>query len=602
MRFFSICIITILFASCKADKKEDNGPDKKAAPVIDFVTANPFVIEDVSSNPSVELIVTCENELSSVQVIRVDGETENVVWRASAFSDLHSYTYNASFGANKNTTELKCIATDTFEQSTESSIEIQVSEDEPVGPIVPEPIGDADAFPGAEGFGRYTTGGRGGRVYYVTSLEDNNTEGTLRYAINQSGPRMVLFKVSGTIELKSRLQISNGDITIAGQTAPGDGICVKNYEFNIGADNVIIRFIRARLGDDKKEEADAMGGRYHSNIIIDHCSMSWSVDECVSFYSNTNTTVQWCLVAESLKNSVHTKEAHGYGGIWGGKNATFHHNLMAHHSSRTPRFGPGLETQGDELVDFRNNVIYNWSGNGCYGGEAMKINIVNNYYKPGPSTPTGSKRGRIYCADKKTGLSASDGFYPINEIWGQFYVDGNVIDASTSTGSSATACQNATNDNWTYGIYNQINSKYGITDEEKQALKADAALESGQIDTYSAEEAYTQVLQYVGCCLSRDELDARVILETQNGTATYTGSISGEAGIIDTPSDVGGYPVLNSTEAPVDTDRDGMPDEWEEAKGLNKNSADGVQKTLDDSYTNLEVYLNELVNDYMLQK
>lgn len=242
------------------------------------------------------------------------------------------------------------------------------------------------AFPGAEGFGAKATGGRGGRVIAVTNLDDSGP-GSLRAALDEKGPRMVIFRVSGNIALKSSLRLRNGDITIAGQTAPGDGICLQNYSLDLsGANNVIVRYLRIRPGDTSGKELDALGGRSGENIIIDHCSASWSIDECVSIYSGArNVTVQWCLISESLYQSLHGKGHHGFGGIWGGQDASWHHNLLAHHSSRNPRVvGKSI---GDQFLDLRNNVIYNWGYNSCYGGDGdVRVNLINNVYKPGPAT------------------------------------------------------------------------------------------------------------------------------------------------------------------------------------------------------------------------
>ncbi|WP_181307046.1 T9SS type A sorting domain-containing protein [Rufibacter sp. XAAS-G3-1] len=437
------------------------------------------------------------------------------------------------------------------------------------------------AFPGAEGFGRYTTGGRGGAVLEVTNLNDAGP-GSLRAAVNASGARTVVFRVSGTIALASSLTIKNPNITIAGQTAPGDGICLKNYPVTVDADNVIIRYLRFRMGDEAKQEGDAFGGRFHKNIIIDHCSMSWSTDECVSFYANENFTLQWSIISESLRNSAHTKGAHGYGGIWGGKNASFHHNLMAHHDSRNPRLGEeaGKAFALTDLVDVRNNVFYNWANNSIYGGEAMNVNIVNNYYKPGPATTKGE---RIISIDKNK-IPGTE----VYDIWGKFYIDGNVLEGSTR----------ATNDNWTYGVYNQFHNSYGtVSEADKAALRKDTPHAiAGNVTTHSAQEAYEHVLAKAGASLKRDAVDARVIETIRNKTFTAAGSNGSTKGIIDSQNDVGGWPTLNSLPAPADTDKDGMPNEWETKKGLDPaNPEDRNQDANADGYTNLEEYLNGLV-------
>ena len=439
------------------------------------------------------------------------------------------------------------------------------------------------AFPGAEGHGKYATGGRGGRVIYVTNLNDDTNPGSLRYALNQTGARIILFRISGTIQLKSNLGITKGDVTIAGQTAPGDGITLRDYPVDISADNVVIRFLRFRMGDVSNQEADALGGRFHKNIIIDHCSASWSVDECVSFYQNENFTLQWCIVSESLRNSVHDKGAHGYGGIWGGKNASFHHNILAHHDSRNPRLG---EYANDpfaltDLVDLRNNVIYNWQGNSCYGGEAMNVNIVNCYYKPGPAT---TKKDRIIAIDKNTTAGTA-----VYDTWGKFYINGNYMAGSAS----------ATADNWTYGVYPQYHSKYGtVSEAEKLAMRLNTPLDPGEVTTHEAVKAYEKVLDYAGASLTRDSVDKRIIREVRTGTATYMDGGNGSVkGIIDTQSAVGGWPVLNSAPAPSDSDSDGMPDSWETANNLKINDpSDALTSTVDGKYPNLEVYLAGLVS------
>lgn len=440
------------------------------------------------------------------------------------------------------------------------------------------------AFPGAEGFARGITGGRGGRVIKVTNLNDAGA-GSLRDAIGQTGPRIIVFDVSGTIKLLSRLLIKNGDVTIAGQTAPGDGICVSNYEVGVDADNVVIRFMRFRLGDEAQQEADAIGGRFRKNIMIDHCSMSWSVDECVSFYANENFTLQWCIIAESLRNSVHGKGGHGYGGIWGGKNASFHHNLMAHHDSRNPRLGEeaGKAFALTDLVDLRNNVIYNWGGNSTYGGEAMNVNIINTYYKPGPAT---SRKDRIVAIDKNK-IAGTEVF----DIWGKFYIAGNYLSASPA----------ATADNWGVGVYPHYHSSYGTVSElDKTTMRLGNPLAvANNVTTHTAENAYLRVLAYGGASYKRDAVDTRIVDNVRNGNYSHEGSNGSSKGIIDTQSDVGGWPVLASLPPLKDTDGDGIPDDWEIANKLDPNVSNAGKKNLSSVYDDVEVYINGLVKEIM---
>ena len=450
------------------------------------------------------------------------------------------------------------------------------------------------AFPGAEGHARYTTtGGRGGKVYHVTKLTDDGSTGTLRYAVRKSGVRTVVFDVSGTIELEGDLVISSGDITIAGQTAPGDGICLKNYPLRINADNVIVRFIRCRLGEAGNEACDAMEGQKHKNIIIDHCSMSFSTDECSSFYDNTNFTMQWCFIAESLKSSVHSKGNHGYGGIWGGKNASFHHNILAHHDSRTPRMcGSRYSNQAHlENVDFRNNVIYNWGNtNSGYAGEGGTYNFVNNYYKPGAATKQ-SIVARIFQPNADDGTNQQP-----KGVWGTFYVAGNYVDGTAPydnvrAGADKIAATNA--DNWN-GIH--PNTKNAPLPEE--GIKATNEYDAGSVTTHSAQVAYEKVVALAGASLSRDAQDERIAQEIVAGTYTYTGSKLGGLGIIDHTNDVGGWSELLSTNPPIDSDEDGIPDAWEQLNDLDLNDEDDASLAWHDGtgYTALEVYLHSLVD------
>ncbi|MNK11509.1 hypothetical protein D3C87_295510 [compost metagenome] len=436
----------------------------------------------------------------------------------------------------------------------------------------------AIAFPGAEGFGKIATGGREGRVIKVTNLNDAGA-GSLREAIAASGKRIIVFEVSGNIQLKSRLQISNGDVTIAGQTAPGDGICIQDYEMNVSANNVIIRYMRFRMGDLTRNEQDALWGRQRENIVIDHCSMSWSIDECSSFYANKNFTMQWCILSESLNKSFHEKDDHGYGAIWGGSSATFHHNLLAHHNSRNPRFdggsrsGTGNSPFGIDKVDYRNNVIYNWGANSSYGGENGEYNIVNNYYKAGPAS---TNRNRIMQISMET-----DNVATYSPGYGKFYVAGNIVTNSTAV----------TTDNWNGGV----NADSRLSTANFNLAKMSNPFTAEAITIHTAQQAYDMVLLYSGASYKRDAVDTRVTTEVKNGTNTYAGSKTGRLGIIDSQTDVGGWPQLNQTAVLKDTDGDGMPDAWEIANKLDPNKANANGRDLSSGYDNIEVYINSLV-------
>lgn len=429
------------------------------------------------------------------------------------------------------------------------------------------------AFPGAEGGGMYTTGGRGGDVYIITNLNDSGP-GSLREAVENFGPRTVVFAVSGTIHLESDLDIRYPDITIAGQTAPGDGITLADHWMEIKAPNVIIRYIRFRLGDQGDSDSDAFGGRYSKNIIIDHCSASWSIDEVMSLYGNDSTTVQWCIISESLYMSHHEKGAHGYGGIWGGSNTTFHHNLIAHHSSRNPRFAGG-ETSTCKDVDFRNNVIYNWGFNSVYGGENGTFNMVANYYKPGPATKS-SVRNRIV----EPGNTNSRWFIADNFVDGDAVVSGN---------------------NWFGGVQG--------SSANPNIIKVEEPFPFLPIHTDSAHVAFERVLAHAGASIPyRDPVDARVVEETRNGTATYEGrwyeikqglDPSPIRGIIDSVHQVGGWPELISLTAPQDSDSDGMPDEWESFMFLDPEDPEDRNEIAAGGYTMLEEYINSLADDWV---
>ncbi|MBQ0056343.1 MAG: pectate lyase [Bacteroidales bacterium] len=490
---------------------------------------------------------------------------------------------------------------------------------------------NAPAFPTAEGFARYTTkGGRGGVVRHVTNLNDSGA-GSLRDALSGSSAKIIVFDVSGYIDLKSDLNITS-NTTIAGQTAPGEGITLRYYTVKFtGCDNVICRYIRFRRSQikDINDGADATWGRNHKNIILDHCSFSWSIDEIASFYDNKDFTMQWCTLGEALANPGHSKGEHSYGGIWGGKGASFHHNFLCHMQNRVPRFnGARYEWKGGnneeyanpiqaERVDFRNCVMYNWGSGGCYGGPGGGyINMINNYYKAGPGTSTKNRVTTCSVANKTT--SKDNPAY-----WGYFsryYINGNYVTAGGA---------DAANYDWKGVAYDgglsTINGEKYIPDtlhyygEGVEYVKNSAGLDcvrlrldepiySAEVTTHDAETAYEKVLLYCGASYTRDDVDARYMEETRTGTTTYTGEVTKRKGIVDKIAEDGttvetqpNFPVLSNVTRPAgyDTDQDGMPDEWETLNGLNPNDAsDANAYTLDTEkgwYTNVEVYLNGIV-------
>jgi hypothetical protein len=431
------------------------------------------------------------------------------------------------------------------------------------------------AFPGAEGFGKYTSGGRGGKVLEVTDLNDSGP-GSLRDAIEQNYPRIIVFRISGTIMLQSDLNITNGNLTIAGQTAPGDGICIANHTTELKANNVIIRYLRFRLGDLSKEANDSFWGRDNENIILDHCSFSWAIDENGSWYDNKFFTMQWCINGESLYHSYHPKGNHGYGGIWGGMGATFHHNLIADNTSRNPRFNGARynSTFETELADFRNNVIFNWGFNSAYGGEAGNYNLINNYYKPGPATSS-SKKNRI--VNPSDTLNSSH--------FSKWYITGNYVEGDAQVSA----------DNWDGGVQPQYLTI------PLDTFKLEQPLPVYYVSTQSAQDAYNSVLESAGASFpKRDSVDLRIINEVKTGSAPFGASYNGgNKGIIDSQNDVGGWPLLHSNPAPADSDHDGMPDSWEITHNLNPNDPSDASNIDSNGYSMIEEYINSLVTSHI---
>lgn len=439
------------------------------------------------------------------------------------------------------------------------------------------------AFPSAEGYGRFALGGRGGRVIAVTNLADSGP-GTLRAAVEAEGPRTVVFDVSGLITLESRLVIKRPYLTIAGQTAPGEGICIRKYNVGmLGGTNVIVRYLRVRPGNISGTTLDGMGMASSEDCIIDHCSISWTLDEAFSSRGGKNITLQRTLISEALNEAGHKKypagTQHGYAASIGGDIGSFHHNLLAHCAGRNWSLAGGLEKKSSTYagrLDLRNNVVYNWKNRTTDGG-AHEVNFVNNFYKPGPATT-------FFFA-----LNAQYGGFPGTQ---QYFFDGNVMPG-------------------TFGLTNQEAGRKATT-ERGGSLPTNYSpwvkqpFFESYVKTQTAAEAFTDVLANVGCNFPKlDAHDQRIIAETCAGTAKYKGSKTGLPGLPDSQDDVGGwdnYPEVHRA-ADWDTDHDGMSDGWEKAHGLNpKDPADGNADLNGDGYTNLEKYLNSLVGEYTITR
>jgi hypothetical protein len=429
------------------------------------------------------------------------------------------------------------------------------------------------AFPGAQGAGAYTPGGRGGKIFEVINLDDSGP-GTLRSAFEAQGPRIVIFRVSGIITLKKVLTISNPYITVAGQTAPGDGICIRGQTTEINTHDVVLRYLRFRRGN-IKDRNDALGGYPVGNIIVDHCSASWGLDENLSLYRymkkmpdgttkkmpTENLTIQWCISSEALDLNNHA-----FGATWGGKNCSFHHNLFACNTGRNPSIGWG------DHFDFRNNVLFNWRHRTVDGGDASSmVNIVANYYKPGPAVNKGAIRYRI-CRPQHLDM------YTEAQRDGKWYVAENFVVGNPKV----------TSDNWAGGVqFDDVETEAEIKALIKKVC-ATSPFPAPDITQQSAERAYELILAGAGATLpKRDPVDTRIINIVRTDTPTYRN------GIIDIPSDVGGWPQYHSQPAPADSDHDGMPDTWEKKFGLKSSDpADGTMDADGDGYTNVEEWLN----------
>ena len=472
------------------------------------------------------------------------------------------------------------------------------------------------AFPTAEGFGKYASGGRGGEVVEVTNLLDdpsNPPAGSLRWALKQhSGkPITVVFRVSGIIDLKGHdLRSKRNDVTIAGQTAPGDGICLKGGCMNMGGSrNVIVRYMRFRqgiLGDDATYQPgvvdasnfipyQAFGLENGGQVIIDHCSFSWSAEEIVNLYDNDHTTLQWCIIDEGLYNAGHGKGNRSFGAVWGGKTATYHHNLLAHNYSRSPRIGSTTKNDLHMLLDLVNNVNYNWGRDiACYGGDnrygnqgLLQLNFVGNYYKPGPARPG---QNRSYFVNASF-CAKSDSYIGQEESYGEWHLSDNYMEGSYAE-------QNGFNtDNYKgFNIKDYTSQVAGLTLADMKSDHIDVG--EYAVATQTAAAAYESVLAKAGA-FPRDSHDARVVEDVRLGRADYYGSCGNGSvkGIIDKPSDSGGYPTYRTYGAVEDADHDGMADSWELANGFDPTNANDRNTVLKGGYTALEAYLCSLVGE-----
>lgn len=424
------------------------------------------------------------------------------------------------------------------------------------------------AFPGAEGYGRFAIGGRGGRVIEVTNLNDDGP-GSLRAACDAEGPRTVVFRVGGTIPLKSKIIIRNPYITVAGQTAPGDGICLRGFSFGcLGVHDAIIRYVRLRVGDESGKTLDGMGARAGDNIIYDHCSISWSIDEGFSSRQAKNITFQRCIIAEALNMSVHshyvgTGKGHSFAGSISGDIGSFHHNLLANCAGRNWSLAGGLDNSGHRLagrLDIRNNVVYNWVHRTTDGG-CLALNFVNNFYIPGPAS-------RVFTLQKPDPGDANRGM--------RIYMTGNLMEGHPGVNA----------DNWSAAV---------LEPGALAKVKSDAPLFESYVATQSPQAAYESILSDVGANLPKqDSVDARIIQDVKRRGYTFVGSKTKLPGIIDSQADADAWPQYHSAEPPPDADHDGIPDEWERAHGLNPNDPNDGARDSGDGYTWLEKYLHSI--------